>query len=283
MHIIGVVLDCDTIKAAVYNKEYRQIAAKETACGSCSKDGAVADAAELCKTLMTECGISAADVEYIGAAVAREWGCPCGVASAIENRMGIKTAAESVVNAEALGEAYLANDESSLIVLRICDVVESGIVVDKKVYTSSARRGGEVAHMVIDLDGYECSCGRRGCFEAYASNAGLRRAAAEAGVKGAENITVTELFAMDDDAALAAQKFYAEYLANGITNVINLFQTHEMVLEGEFTKVGDALMGPIMEIVLRDQFTKLSLNKCNVRFANTDADTALMGAALICR
>lgn len=279
MYIIGVVLGNDTVRAAVYNEKYRQLAAKEIVC----KGEAVVEAADLCKTLLAESGIAAAEVAYIGTAVADAWGCPCDAAAAIERLTGIKTVAENVINAEALGEAYFAGDVGSLIVLSVGDTVECGIVVDKRVYTSAACRGGKVAHMVINLDGYECTCGRRGCFEAYASNAGLRRAAAEAGVPNAESITVTALFARTDEAAVAAQRFYAEHLGNGITDVINLFQTHEMVLKGEFTTVGDAIMQPVMEIIMRDQFTKMALNKCRVRFANTEKDTVLMGAALIGR
>lgn len=281
MHIIGVVLDRDTVRAAVYNEEYREIATRQAASGA-DKDGAIAGAAELCRAVLAESGIAAQDVACIGAAVAPVWGCPDGVAASLEEKTGIKTVAESAVNAEALGEAYLV-DVPSLIVLKIDDTVECGIVMDNKLYVTDARHGGAAAHMVIDLDGYECACGRRGCFEAYASTAGLRRAAAEAGVPNAETITVTALFSMTGDAAAAAQKFYADRLGGGITNIINLFQTHELVLEGAFTAVGDPLMKPIMEIILRDQFTKDSLNKCHVRFANPDADTALIGAALLCR
>ena len=279
MYIISVVLG-EKIKAAVYSKDYKQTAASEAAYSCTCKESALADAAKLVKAVMADNGIKAEDVEFIGAAIPESYGCPCCAASEIEKQTGIKTAAETVINAKALGEAYLAGDKSSLITLKIDETVESGIVIDKKIYAGFSHMGGRVAHMVIDFGGYDCTCGRKGCFEAYVSSAGVKKIAADNGVNAE---TIAELFAKDCSCANAAKTFYIEHLANAITDIINLFQPEELVLEGAFTKVGDPIMKPMMEIVLRDQYTRHSPNKCNVRFANTEADTALMGAALIIR
>jgi len=277
MYIISVEFGAKKLSAALFTKEYNKTACAEAEYSCTCKDAAIADAAKLVKSLIENNKLSASDVEFIGAAVPECYGCPCCIASEIEKQTGIKTVAESTVNARALGEAKLAG-KSSLIMLSIDDKVESGIVIDNKVYAGFSHLGGKVAHMVIDVGGYECECGRKGCFEAYVSNAGVKHIAADAGVKAE---TLAELFAMTDAAAEAAKTTYIEHLANGITDIINLFQPHELVLDGPFTKVGDPIMKPMMEIVLRDQYTRHSPNKCNVRFANTEADTVLLGAALI--
>ena len=86
----------------------------------------------------------------------------------------------------------------------------------------------------------------------------------------------------DKRKAETAKKLYVDYLASGITNIINLFQPNELVLDGPFTKVGDALMNPMMDIILREQYSRNMPNKCNVRFTNNE-DTALIGAALLAR
>ena len=142
---------------------------------------------------------------------------------------------------------------------------------------------GDVAHMVIHFDGYECTCGRHGCFEAYASLAGLRRIAAEAGMADTKSLTHMQLFSMDTPEAERAKSLYVKFLASGITNIVTLFQPHDLVLEGAFTEVGDALMNPLMEIVLREQYSHDMSNKCTVRLAKWDANTALLGAALLGR
>ena len=268
MYIISAVLEKEQSRVALYDKEYKLLQ---------TKSGACADLVKLCRDVISESGITSADVDYIGVAA----GCCTIDPSNVEKDIGIKCYTASVIGARALGEAYLANDESSLIMLKIDDTVDCGIVIDKKIYSGSGL-GGNVAHMVIDFDGYECTCGRNGCFEAYASNSGFRRVAAEAGIADAD-LTPVKLYTMDTPAAEDVKKLYVEYLTSGITTVINLFQPHELVLEGPFTEVGDKIMEPMMEIILREQYSHGMPNKCNIRFANTEADTALLGAALIGR
>jgi len=188
-----------------------------------------------------------------------------------------------LMSAKALGEAYVADDVDSLFLLNIEDTVDCGVVIDKKLYSGTHLRGGNVAHTVISFGGFECACGNRGCFQAYACNAGLRRIAAEAGVEGAETITHKELFDKTTPSAEQAKETYVKFLAGGITNLINLFQLREFVIEGSLTEAGDKLMKPMMDLILREQFTHNMPNKCNVRFSGKAENTALLGAALLGR
>lgn len=274
MYIISAVLEKEHTRAAIYDKKYNLLAELK---------GEASTSAKLCEDIISKGGIKACDVEYVGVAADSSFGAPDAIAAELERTIGIKCYGASIMNARALGEAYTANDRPSLFLLKIDDTIECGIVIDKKVYSGINQLGGKIAHTVIDFGGYECSCGRCGCFEAYAGNSGLRRIAAESGVEGAESITHAKLFAMATPEAERAKRLYVEYLASGITDVINLFQPHELVLEGPFTKVGDALMNPMMEIILREQYSSSIPNKCNIRFSNTDTDTALIGAALLGR
>lgn len=270
MYIISAVLENEQSRFALYDKEYKLIL---------KKNGTCADLSKLCLDVISEGGIKAADVDYIGVAA----GCCSCVPADIEKATGIKCYEASLIGARALGEAYVANDEASLIMLKIDDTVDCGVVIDRKIFSGANKLGGNLAHMVIDFDGFECTCGRKGCFEAYASNAGFRRIVTEAGIADADSLTPAKLYAMDTPAAENAKKLYVEYLTSGITTVINLFQPHELVLEGPFTEAGDAIMAPMMDIILREQYSHGMPNKCNVRFSNTEADTALIGAALLGR
>ena len=271
MYILSAVLEKELSRVALYDKDYKLIL---------TKNGASTETAKLCLDSINEGGINASDVAYIGVAAESE---PITAAADIEKATGIKCFGASVISARALGEAYLTNDVLDLCLLKIDDTVECGIVIDKKMYAGEGQLGGKIGHMVINFGGYECSCGSKGCFEAYASNAGLRRIAAEAGVADANSITHASLFAISTSEAEAAKKLYIEYLASGTTNVINLFQPNELVLEGNFAEAGDALMAPMMDIILREQYTHGMPLKCNIRFENKDADTALIGAALLGR
>lgn len=271
MYFISAVIENNQVKVALYDNEYKLLMNKE--CVS-------ADPAKLCLDVITESGIKASDVDHIGVAVDSS---PIAVASDIEKATGIKCFGASVISARALGEAYITNDVPDLCLLKIDDSVECGIVIDKKMYAGENQLGGKIGHMIINFGGFECTCGSKGCFEAYASNSGLRRIAAEAGVANAPSLTHAKLFSMTSPEAESAKKLYVEYLASGITNVINLFQPNELVLEGAFAEAGDALMAPFMETILREQYTHGMPLKCNIRFANSNTATALLGAALLGR
>ena len=270
MYIISAVIESERAKVALYDKEYKLLAKKE---------GIKNDAVKLCTDIISESGIKNSDVDYIGV-VADSFD---SVAADLEKDLGIKCLGASFISARALGEAYMTNDVPFLVMLKVDETIECGIVIDKNIYSGVRGQGVNVADMVVNFGGYECSCGRRGCFKVYSSNSGLKRIAAESGVANAEQLTHKELFAMNTPEAEHAKQLYVAYLASGITNIINLFQPNEMVLEGPFTEVGDELMAPMTEAILREQYTHSMPHKCNVRFSNKEADTALLGGALLGR
>ena len=269
MYIISAVVEKAQAKVAVCDKEYKILTKKE---------GTDKDLEKLCLEAINERGIKASDLDYIG--VASEGGFDV---SELERNLGVKCISASLASAKALGEAYLAGDVPFAVVLKIDDTVECGIVIDRKIYLGARGQEVNVANMIVDFGGYECpTCGKRGCFGAYATGEGLKRIAAEAGVADAEDLTHEKLFAMDTAEAETAKKLYVKYLASGITNIINLFQPNELVLEGEFTKAGKAITEPLMDIILREQYTHSMPNKGNVRFESKE-DSALVGAALLGR
>ena len=272
MYILSAVLEDNRCSAALISEEYGLISKKS---GSCSEVN------DICRSLLNEKGIKDEEIKYFGIAAASSYGNPEDLASQIESKSGFKCYGTSLISARALGEAYSAGDLPYLTLLKIDDVVECGLVIDKKVFAGIHQLGGRVGHSVINFDGYECTCGRKGCFEAYVSTAGLKRIMAESGVAG--DVTCKELFSMDTPEAKRAMELYIKYLVNGITNVINLFQPNELVLEGFFTEVGDELMGPLVEKILSEQYTRSVPNKSNIRFANKSEDIALIGAALLGR
>ncbi|MBP3436575.1 MAG: ROK family protein [Clostridia bacterium] len=266
MYIIGAVLEKEQSKAALYDKENNLVLKKE---------GTEKDLGKLCLDLISEAGIKPSDVAYVGVAVDSS-ASSASFASDVEKSVGVKCYGASLMEAKARGEAHKANDAPYAVALKIEDTVESGLVIDKKIYF-----GANLATMIIDFDGYECSCGKKGCFEAYASLSGLRRMAAEAGVENAEDLTHKALFAMKTPEAEQAKKLYVGYLASGITNIINLFQPNVLLLEGPFVEAGDALLAPMMDIVLNEQYTHSMPNKCDVKFSKGAQGEELMGAALL--
>ena len=80
-------------------------------------------------------------------------------------------------NAAALGEAkYGAGEEyKNIIMLTLGTGVGGGIIIDGKLYEGNLGKGGELGHVVVEVDGEQCTCGRKGCLEAYASASALIR------------------------------------------------------------------------------------------------------------
>jgi glucokinase len=119
---------------------------------------------------------------------------------------------------------------------------------------------GEVGHMVVDRDGIPCVCGRRGCWERYASGAGLGRMGrelAEAGsaprlvaLAGGEPALVrgehvTAAAADGDHSALAVMARFADWLAIGLVNLTQIVDVARFVIGGGLVEAGDVLLDPV--------------------------------------
>ena len=171
-------------------------------------------------------------------------------------------------NAAALGEAKFGagkNYKNSILVT-LGTGVGGGIVIDGKLFEGNKSAGAEIGHMVIEKEGEPCTCGRRGCFEAYSSATALKRQTKRAMEEDAGSAmwhsctsdTVTgktafEHFQTDTSAREVVEK-YIEYLACGLTNLANIFRPEIIMLGGGVSKEGERLTKPVQEILDRETF-----------------------------
>lgn len=171
-------------------------------------------------------------------------------------------------NAAALGEAKFGagkNCKNSILVT-LGTGVGGGIVIDGKLFEGNKSAGAEIGHMVIEHGGELCSCGRRGCLEAYSSATALKRLTKRAMEEDAGSAmwtactsdTVTGKTAFQfyktDHAAGEVVKQYVEYLACGLVNLANVFRPEVIMLGGGVSKEGERLTSPLQEIVDRETF-----------------------------
>lgn len=132
-------------------------------------------------------------------------------------------------------------------------------------YTGAA---SELGHMVIVADGEDCACGRKGCFEAYASATALIRMTHEAMAKHLES-TMHQIAAesgdVDGRTAFTAQqmgdtagdevvKTYVHYLSIGIANIVNIFFPEVIALFGGVANQGENLLVPLREKVGQQEY-----------------------------
>ncbi len=137
--------------------------------------------------------------------------------------------------------------------------IGAGITVKGEVLRGANGFAGEPGHMVVDPAGPLCPCGRRGCWERYASGSGLGRLAREAAHAGfaervvelaggdAEDVKgehVTKAAAEGDGQAVLVIARFAWWVALGIANVVNLLDSEIVVLGGGLAEAGELLMEP---------------------------------------
>ena len=221
------------------------------------------------------------------------------MAQMLKDRTGIDFYIENDANAAAYGEfvAGAGKGTKNFIMITLGTGVGGGIIVDGKIYSGSNYAGGELGHTVISMDGEMCSCGRQGCWEAYASATALIRQTKQAMIKYPDTImwelcgkdinAVNGLTAFDamrkgDKAGKIVVDKYIEYIAVGIANNINIFQPEIICIGGGISKEGDNLIEPIKRYVEGDNYARSMKKKAEIKVAQLGNDAGIIGAAFIC-
>ena len=174
--------------------------------------------------------------------------------------------------------------------------VGAGIIVDGKL------RGGlassEAGHMVIVQDGELCNCGRRGCWERYASATGLiqqTKRAMEAHPEsllheiaasgnGVEGRTAFQAAEAGDETALAVCRDYVNYLASGLASLINVLRPEAVAIGGGVAAAPERLLlEPLREAVAKESFSRHGGRITNILPAELGNDAGIIGAAMLGR
>jgi glucokinase len=204
---------------------------------------------------------------------------------------------ENDANAAAYGEyvAGAAKGATNAVCITLGTGVGGGIVIDGKIYAGSNFAGAEIGHTVLNMDGPQCTCGRKGCFEVYSSATGLIRMTQKAIDKepgclmaktAAEQGKVSARTAFDcmrkgDKAAKEVVDLYIRMLSAGITNTINIFQPDVLCIGGGVCNEGDALLLPVKELVAKEVYTRNSEKNTEIVIAKLGNDAGIIGAAFL--
>lgn len=155
-----------------------------------------------------------------------------------------------------LGEAIAGAGKecSDVVMITLGTGVGGGVVLDGEIYEGRGIGGSELGHMVIVENGEPCTCGRRGCLEAYASATALKREAKRASKK---ELTPSEIFALakqEDPAMKEVVGTYIRRLGLGIVNIVNIFRPQLVLLGGGISGQGEALLVPLRRILREECF-----------------------------
>lgn len=204
----------------------------------------------------------------------------------LENDANCAAYAESLVGA--------AKDYKSSITVTLGTGVGGGIIIDNKIVTGAFNRGGEIGHHIINVNGIECSCGNKGCWEAYASATALIRETKnviknfpnskinELSQNNLDNITAKIVFdAADygDDIAINILDNYYRYIGIGIANIINILEPMAVIIGGGISAQKDKLIIPVKKYI--KEYIYDGNLKSEIKVAKLGNDAGIIGAALL--
>lgn len=217
------------------------------------------------------------------------------LAKSVSDKTGLPVKIINDANAAALGEAKFGAGKkySDSILVTLGTGVGGGIVTGGKIFEGGKSAGAEIGHMVVVENGERCTCGRRGCFERYASARALTeqtRAAMEqnrgSAMWNTYNLDTvcgkTPFDYMDGDpVAKGVVDKYINHLACGIINLINIFRPEVVMLGGGVSEQGERLTEPLQKIVNKEIFAGTTFAPVKIVKAKLGSDAGAYGAAVL--
>ncbi len=189
-YYVGIDLGGTNIVAGVVDENYNIIHKASVKTNRPRPEKEIADdMAKVALQAIAEANLTIDDVEWIGIGTPGianskdgiiEYSCNLGfdntpMVKYIQEHINKPVYVENDANAAAYGEyvAGAGKGHNSLVCITLGTGVGGGVVTDGKILTGFNYAGAELGHTVIEVDGVQCSCGRKGCFEAYSSATGL--------------------------------------------------------------------------------------------------------------
>ena len=201
-------------------------------------------------------------------------------------------------NVAALGEYHFGKgrDYKNIVFVTLGTGIGGGIIIDGHMLEGKNGAGAEIGHMVISTNGQLCSCGRRGCFETYASATALIRSARVAMINNPnsllwktagkpeklDGISFFDALAMNDKVANIVFEQYIEDLADGLTNLANIFRPDAIILGGGISYRGDSLMEPLQNRLAKMIYGGQWNARVELMVSTLKNDAGIYGAYAMC-
>jgi glucokinase len=209
-----------------------------------------------------------------------------------EQAFGVPAALENDATAAALAEhrCGAGRGTATMLYLTISTGIGGGAVVDGRLHLGAAGNAAEFGHVTVIRGGRRCSCGRRGCIEAYASGPSIAARAQDALADGGSSTlsVLPQLTAADVSRAAAdgdplARRIWAEtvdLLGAAVTDLVNVFEPDLVVLGGGVTRSGAMLLDPIRELVAAEAMPPAAA-AARVELAQLGDLVGVVGAGLV--
>ena len=311
MHYLGIDLGGTNVAAAVVDREGTILGKVSLPTPRTGAEAVADQMAAAARAAAEKAGVSLEQVESVGIGspgtiepeqgLIRFWSnlnfvdVPLG--GLMEARLHKKIYLENDANAAALGEyaAGAGKGSQSMVAITLGTGVGGGAVLNGKLYTGFNYAGMEVGHFVIEYGGRLCTCGRKGCFEAYCSATALIKRTREVmeehpdsllwqlagSLEGVNGRTTFDAAARGDAAAGKVIDEYVNYLGCGVASLVNIFQPEVFCIGGGIANQGETLMAPVRYILNREDYARNSMHRTRLVRAQLGNDAGLIGAALL--
>ncbi len=313
MYTIGIDVGGTNLKAGVVNERLEIVAKKSIPLVWESQEKLAKDLADLAAAAAEAAGVAREEIGSIGIGVPGPVDAAQGIIRHTVNIPITNMPIGKMVGAywpvpvrlgndadcAALGEfaRFGSTDIESLILVTLGTGIGTGIIMNGKIWSGHNSCGGEGGHMVIVHGGELCTCGRHGCWERYASAGALVRqtqrameAHPESGMwklcastKEVSGRTAFEAMRAGDAAAKEVVDAYIDYLADGLTNLINLLQPDVVCLGGGVSHEREEdLLLPLRQCVRERSIDRDLVDRhTDILTAKLGNDAGIIGAAVL--
>ncbi|MEA5013355.1 MAG: ROK family protein [Candidatus Limiplasma sp.] len=312
-HFLGIDLGGTNIVAGVMDGEYRIIRKSQRPThAKRSFEAIVADMAAAAMDALSGAGLAPGDVPYVGIGVpscvdpvthrlsfANNLGWrDVDVVAEFQKSWNVPIHIANDADCAALGECHAGAGQAydHILMITLGTGVGGGIVLHKKLFLGGEGYGVEPGHTLLVEDGFLCTCGQKGCLEAYASVMGLIRQSIdmmmvypdslmweECGhdLNKVEGRTAFEAAKRGDPAGKMVVDQYIRYLAAGLASMINLLRPQAIIVGGGVSNAGEFLLEPLRREVARRVYSGDTLPAPPIVQAELGNDAGVIGAALL--
>jgi glucokinase len=314
MYTIGIDIGGTDIKCGIADGEGNIVTkGKAAADAHLGAERTIQKAAELAETLCAEAGISMRGIAGAGAGIPGIIDPGRGMvvynnnlgwrrvkfSKLLKERLKIPVYIGNDANVAALGEAEYGagRDYKDIVMVTLGTGLGGGIISDGKILDGNKGAGAELGHMVLHTGGEKCTCGRRGCFEAYCSATALIRMTRKQMEKDAQSPmwaacdgdagkiggkTAFRFYREDAGAKKVVDK-YIKLLAVGLANYANIFRPEAIVIGGGISNEGQFLLDLLEPKFKKQVYGKNLGPKVVLRLAELRNDAGFLGAAALAR
>ena len=308
MYYAGIDLGGTNIAAGIINEKYEIISYYTTpTLPMRGQDAVTADMAFAVNKALEKAGLMPSDIVQVGIGApgtcdvkrgivfrsySLDW-TDVPVCDLLRRYFSVPVKVDNDANCAALGEARAGAGKGceNVVLITIGTGIGTGIIINGKIYSGLMGAGAEMGHMTLKMDGVQCVCGRRGCFDAYAATTALIRQAKDAASRHPESIlnkytgidgkAVFDAADAGDRTAAEVLEIYYGYLAQGVCDVVNALAPEIVLIGGGVSRQGEKLLKPIREYVAAHAFDRRPEAISRIACASLGNEAGIVGAALL--